>query len=154
MGAGGSMLRRQLAEKRNAMPNVPAREPAKAAQQVAPPKTDAKPAPAPQAEPKPAPLSHKAVMALGKDRVQELAKTLGVKADGLSWAGLCSAVSQASGYVKAAPQGKGKAAPKAVPAAGTVWVADGKGGYRSPGQDDLAVLMALVDAMTAPAAAA
>lgn len=120
---------------------------------VAPPAPKGKPAPATLPT---GPLSQREAMGLGKDSLLAKAAELGVKVDVLAkgyMAKTAAAVSKASGYVpKAADKAATADAPKAAHlAAGTVCIADGKGGYRLATAADEALLWKLLDAATAPA---
>jgi hypothetical protein len=130
----------------------------------------AKPAPQPQEKvtsvpPTPpadtaTPLSTRQALKLGKDALVKLATKLGVPTGDLTARGtamkLAAAVSKASGYAagdKATTTASKPAAASSPPPAGTVFIADCKGGYRSPTAADAPALLALLDLLTQPAAA-
>jgi hypothetical protein len=97
------------------------------------------------------PLSTRQVLALGKDRVLELASKLGIAADPTRRGWLLKV--SAAVARKTAELATAKTEPARPPKAGTVLIADGKGGFRPPTVADAPSLMALLDSLTAPKAA-
>jgi hypothetical protein len=100
-----------------------------------------------------APLSTREALKLGKDALVKVAANLGVPTGELTVRGavmkLAAAVSKASGY---AVEDKATAG-TSNPPAGTVLIADGKGGFRAPTASDAPALLALLDSLTKPVAA-